>query len=83
MDNINNEITYTVAHQISEECDRFVLQTISNSIYRNTKTIIPKKLIMEALISFKREHPDAYELYKNIPKEIDDSFSFTYYANNI
>lgn len=79
MDNVNEiityeeMITYTVTHQISEECDRFVLQTICNSIYRDTKIIIPKKLIIRALETFKQEHKKEYEfLIKRAEKDFKD-----------
>lgn len=58
--------SYSVTYEIVEELDRFILSTIQNGLYKDTKIIITKKLISEALKTFKEEHPDRYEILSNI-----------------
>lgn len=58
--------SYSVTYEIAEELDRFILSTIQNGLYKDTKITIPKKLILEALKTFKEEHPDRYEILSNI-----------------
>jgi len=66
-DNWNHiDWSYSVAYEIAEELDRFILSTIQNGLYKDTKIIIPKKLILEALKTFKEEHSDRYEILSNI-----------------
>lgn len=58
-------LTYSVAYEISEDLDKFVLSTIQNGLYKDSKIIIPKKLILEALRTYKEEHPDRYAFWLN------------------
>ena len=58
--------SYSVAYEIAEDLDKFVLSTIQNGLYKDSKIIIPKKLILEALRTYKEEHPDRYAFWLNI-----------------
>ena len=61
-DNFIEESIYELTLKMTEECDRFVFSVISEWFFRDYGYIISKELIMQALIYFKENEPEAYKI---------------------
>lgn len=61
-DNFIEESIYELTLKMTEECDRFVFSVISDWFFRDYGYIISKELIMQALIYFKENEPEAYKI---------------------
>jgi len=61
-DNFIEESIHELTLKMTEECDRFVFSVISDWFFRDYGYIISKELIMQALIYFKENEPEAYKI---------------------
>jgi len=71
------EITYRILHRMTEEKNRLVLDTIQQYLINGDwqdsgeieRMVISKALIKRALICFRAEHPEEFEV---LQKEVAD-----------
>jgi hypothetical protein len=61
-DNFIEESIYELTLKMTEECDRFVFSVISDWFFKDYGYVISKELIMQALIYFKENEPEAYKI---------------------
>ena len=62
----NHNLILEIARCVTEDCDKWVFDTVSPYLEEKTEMKVSKRLLERALICFREEHPEEFEKLKKM-----------------